>query len=193
MATDMRLRNALGTRAALSQATCWAALSWLTGGCLVTDRAEFGEANVPAHLVRLTPADFARVPANADARCGTGSTRLWMRFGVKVSDPNVDDSLVAHIFVNGRWINRQSVQIPAGAIERPDLFMCVQRDSFDSKCNLVEILVSRAFVVSDPYQPAEPNDVARMRWWILDEASEEPNAVPQDCAEKELLDGGAPP
>jgi hypothetical protein len=159
--------------------------------CLVTDHPEYGEPNVPAHLVRIAPHDFDR--ASPDTRLCMG-TKSWMPFQVAVSDANVDDSLEARIYVNGRWLSDRNVEIKkTGKAERlPPLLMCAAQEDFDSPCNLVEIRVSRRFALNNVYLPAELGDLSIVRWWILDESSDEPTARPADCAVQEQRDGGPP-
>ena len=170
----------------------------LAVGCLVTDHPEYSEANVPANLVRVAPkADFERAMGDPQACGGTGtsSTRLWMPFSVEVSDANVDDELLARIFVNGKWLSDRNASIPkTGSVERGELVMCAGQDDLDGPCSLVEIRVTRQFADNNQsanhYAPADPDDIASERWWVFGESADEPEALPEDCAEKERLDAG---
>lgn len=162
--------------------------------CLVTDRPEYGEPNVPAHLVRVAPDDFVKASGDMTLCEATSlaSERRWMPFQALVSDPNIDDVLEARIFVNGRWNIDHRVRIPkTGKAERGPLVICAARDSFEPKCNLVEVRVSRQFSFEeDPSLPEEDGDVAVLRYWIFAESANEQDVKPLDCRVQQELDGG---
>jgi hypothetical protein len=162
--------------------------------CLVTNHPEYGEPNVPAHLVRGPPMDFDRAAPSPTLCSSSGASEgsSWMAFHLVVSDANVDDDLEARIFVNGSWLSGNNVQIPkTGVAERGPIYLCAGQRSFNTKCTLVEVLVSRRFALNQSNLPAEPGDLSLVRWWIFDESMEAPDAVPADCSEKEMRDGGA--
>jgi hypothetical protein len=195
VATDM-LRAAAGVR----DWQRWIARSagglspLLVLSCLVTDRPEYGEPNVPAHLVRVAPDDFVKASGD-DLLCeltGVASERRWMPFQALVSDANFDDVLEARIFVNNQWNINHRVRIPkTGKAEREPLVICADRLSFNSPCNLVEVRVSRDFSLDDPSLPEVPGDLSILRYWIFDEAVDEQLVLPAQCREQQMLDGGA--
>jgi hypothetical protein len=170
--------------------------SLLLAGCLVTDHPQYGEPNVPAHLVRGQPDDFAHAGPTTLLCGGTGtsSSRLWMAFRALVSDANIDDPLEARIYVNGEWQSGNNVEIAkTGSAERDPLIICAPQDSFDTPCNLVEVRVSRRFALNEPEQPAEAGDVSLVSWWIFDETAEESDVAPVDCAMHQMERRGLPP
>jgi hypothetical protein len=157
--------------------------------CLVTDHPEYGEPNVPAHLVRGLPRDFER--ARPAPECVESNS--WMPFHVEVTDANIDDNLEARIYVNGDWLANRNVQIlRTGLAERAPLVMCADQTNFNSPCNLVEIRVSRRFALNDVFAPLEPGDLAIVSWWIFDESIEEQEVLPADCAMQQVPMGRAP-
>jgi hypothetical protein len=179
----------------MAHAGAWSCRRWIAASglplllsCLVTDHPEYGEPNVPPHLVRGPPLDFDR--ARPGPECV--ETNSWMPFHVAVSDANIDDSLEARIYINGDWLSNRNVQISrTGVAERAPLVMCIDQDKFNGLCNLVEIRVSRRFALNNVYEPLEPGDLSIVSWWIFDESAEEQEVLPEDCAEKERLDGGS--
>jgi hypothetical protein len=157
--------------------------------CLVTDHPEYGEPNVPAHLVRGAPLDFERARPGPECM----ETNSWMPFHVEVSDANIDDTLEARIYVNGDWIpNRNVTIVRTGVAERAPLVICADQRDFDSRCNLVEVRVSRRFALNEQLEPLEPGDLAIVSWWIFDESTEEQNVVPADCTAQQMPMGSAP-
>ena len=177
------------------------ALAALTASCLVTDRPEFGEPNVPAHLTPLAPADFTRVPDRPDqAACGTsgivtestGDITPWMAFSVALSDQNIEDRLQARLVINGTEEIATNSIPPTGEVERGPLVLCAKRRGFSARCNRVEILVSSDFsITNEPYATEIPGDLARWQWWVLAPSADDPLARPSDC-EQQLSDAGVP-
>lgn len=158
----------------------------LASACLVTDKPEFGEINVPAQLSISSPTTFARAPDGNDPRCGQGRA---MAFEVKVLDANVTDSLEARLFINGQRSGESAVQT-TGQIERGTLQMCPRLSELSARCNHVELVVSQEFLGSGPYGVKDETDIGKAEWWVLARAEDNPMASATDCVG--LLDGGVP-
>jgi len=154
--------------------------------CLVTDKPEFGETNVPAQLSVISPATFTRAPADGDPRCGQGRS---MAFEVGVLDANVTDNLEARLFINGRRSGESAVQKTL-QIERGTLLMCPRLNELSARCNHVEVVVSQKFLGKGIYGVDDESDIGKAEWWVLPRAEDNPMASATDCVG--LLDGGAP-
>lgn len=153
----------------------------LTPGCLVTDQLEFGEPNVPANLRAVSPASLSRLPPKelADPECGESA----VAFQVQVSDANVEDSLQARLFINGSLNTGFEREIPStGEVLRAPLTLCAKRANLSTICNRVELVVTNRFLNDDnPYGVDDPEDLARIEWWVLAPASEAADVQLSDC------------
>ncbi len=163
------------------------ALSVALTSCLVTDRPEFGEPNIPANLRVVAPATFTRVPAAPDPQCE--ADRGYMAFEVLVSDSNIADTLEARLFING--VNAVEAAIAAtGKVARAPIRLCPKLPRLRSPCSHVELVVSGKFLGKGPYGVRDPDDLALVDWWVLPAAATNPMATEANCAS--LLDGGLP-
>lgn len=171
---------------------------WLLGafavgtGCLVTERPDYTEENVPANVRVVSPSTFTRVPPERDPLCT--SEEMWMRFEAQVHDANLEDVLSGRVLVNGVRIAQSSVNaiVPTGEEDRGVVPFCLSRGNLRRACNRVELLVSRQFDEGPTdYSTRDPNDFAKVEWWVLGPASEYPQVSADEC-ERHFLDGGVP-
>jgi hypothetical protein len=175
-----------------SARVAWACgLAALACSCLVTDRTEFGEPNVPAHLKPVSPAEFTRVPIQPDSACNSmggpdpespSDITPWMAFTVEVSDPNVEDVLGARLVVNGSGEADGVTIARTDKVERGTITLCAKRREFDEPCNRVEFLVSSSFSIGGhPYGTDIAGDLVREKWWVLNAAGDDPTVTASDC------------
>ncbi len=182
----------LGTRLAAVGIVVSVATS-LNAGCLVTDKIEFDEENVPAIVTRTEqPRVFSRLKSEGDQLCmgDVGSSTVAMAFVVNVADANIDDQLDVRAIVNGQWV--ASATVPPGTFNRGSQLLCVRNSALTSECNYVVIGVSRSFANndSDPLTPREDDDLGTVDFWVLGRADDLPNATPEHCFELINPDGG---
>jgi hypothetical protein len=187
-----RKNRGFGAYARLEQGRAWPVFSLLMGGlcasgCLILDPIEFDDRQIPAHLDQLDPFTFTRVPDQPDPFClGTpGDAMEGMVFSVRVSDANTSEPLEGRLIVNGGPSNNfvYNFHIPAtGSYDRGPQRVCAALDRLNATCNRVELLVTSDWSNSFPYGTTDPNDVARVEWWVLGSVRDTPNADPNDCA-----------
>ncbi len=167
-------------------------------GCLVTDKPEFGEPNVPAILRIIRPSTFTRVPPIEDPLCATSSStsgpvnfdRQQMGFEVEVYDANIADKLEARLFVNREKTGSEDDVPTTGVVARGSKRICVAKKELNNACNHVELVVSRGFKGTGRYRVTEDADLSVAEWWVLAAAEKNPTANGDDCAAQ--IDGGVP-
>jgi hypothetical protein len=171
---------------------CGVALLSLTlvAGCLVTDRLEFGEPNVPANLLSLSPPSLSRLPPAevTDPRCGED----LVAFQADVTDVNIADALTARLLINGQLSGSFESDIaPTGEVARAPLTQCAPRGAFERACNHVELVVTNRFAGTGPYNVRDPDDIAKLEWWVIGAPENAADALIADCAGL-VEDGGVP-
>jgi hypothetical protein len=159
-------------------------------GCLILDPIEFDDRQIPAHLDQIDPFSFTRVPEQPDPFCmadggANGAKKPGMVFTIRVSDANTNEPLDGRIIVNGGPNTNfvDDFHVPAtGSYDRGTVRVCAPLDWLKASCNRVEVLVTSDFSSSFPYGTTDPNDVAKVEWWVLGSVRDTPNADPNDCA-----------
>jgi len=168
-----------------------------SASCLVTDKPEFGEPNVPASLRIVRPATFTRVTPIEDPLCATSSSstgpvnidRQQMGFEVEVFDANIADKLETRLLVNGDYAGEEDVPT-TGEVARGLKRVCLAKRELKNACNHVELVVSRGFKGPGRYRATDPEDLAIAEWWVLPAAAQNPMANGDACAG--LIDAGVP-
>jgi hypothetical protein len=154
--------------------------------CLILEPIEFDDRQLPAHLDSPEPFTFAQVLDTPDLACeGLGID--GMLFSARVSDANANENLEGRLIVNGGVGGGEVVFVQistSGTFDRGVHWGCVPREKLQRRCNRVEMLVTSAFSPDRfPYGTRDPNDVAKLEWWVLGPASSTPNADQSDCAD----------
>ncbi len=121
-------------------------------GCLVTDKIEYADQDLPPRIIVLSPGPVQAFPGSN--QCGTeigGEAAIdgskggpWVKFMVSVSDPNVDDVLDARLLINGVLDGEHSPLIPnTETVDRGTITFCVTGARLQKPCNLVQLIVMR--------------------------------------------------
>lgn len=164
------------------------ALASAAPACLITEPVAFDDTQMATHLSNPRPFTFTRVPGAPDMVCGTASNGPYMAFTVDVSDGNLNEQLLAKLIVNGRFAT--DIDIPAtGNVARAPVVLCATKIELSAQCNRVELVVSSDFEPGrNPYATVDPNDFAKVEWWVLGPAESAPNANQNECTR--WADGG---
>ncbi len=154
--------------------------------CLVTDKPKFGEANAPASLRPISPRQsLLRAPLTPNPLCA--ADRNFMAFEVEILDANISDVLNARLYINRVYIVGREIP-PTGEISRGPLRLCAPQRELLSSCNHVVLVVANAFGGEFEYEVRVESDLAKVEWWVLPPADEDPMAVTDNC--ERLFDGG---
>ena len=163
----------------------------VTTGCLVTDKVEYDAPNSPAQVFITKPVGpLARVPPFPDCtEMSPGGTIKFMEFVANISDPNIEDQLVARLVINRQEVRRGGGDVPlTGKVDRGPFRFCVDQTSLLEPCTLVEVLVSRDFSEDPPYGVRLSGDLGRDHVMVGGSSEDQPQAALSDC----YLDAGVP-
>lgn len=169
----------------------------VASGCLVTDKIEYIDQNLPPIIRVISPGVLQQFPASSQCPDNTtvgGDAAIdavprgdWVRFQVEVSDPNIEDRLVTWVVLNGRHFDgKTNKEIPTtGVPERDPVEFCIPAQALDTACNVVELIVmgkndwrSSETATYGIDLELDKEKYARAWWFVLGRTNDNPGLCP---------------